>query len=117
MFHSRLAQISKEARIATAKQLLELPDDLLPPQDRGGSKRTSLSLAPLYILATARLLDGSPDTIDEKVFRAVYNAFSQGIRFHRIQKGEACGVDLKSVVKSLERGLVNKSRSVRLAAG
>lgn len=117
LFSSPLLDTSKEARVAMAKHLLELPNDLVPPQDSDTQHRTPYPLAPLYILATARLLDGPSNLVDADVRRVVYNAFAKGLQCHCAEKGSISGIDLKSVVKSLETGYTYKSRPVRLAAG
>jgi hypothetical protein len=111
------SQGSKEARIKIAKQLLDLPKDLVPPETREKGDRTAYPLANLYILATARLLDGPPDIVDANVRRAAYNALTHGLRSHQVKEGVPSGLDLAAIVRSLEGGFTNKSRPVRLAAG
>jgi hypothetical protein len=65
-----------------ANQLLDLPKDFLSPEIREKGERTPYQLANLYILATARLLDGPPDIVDANVRRVAYNALVQGLRSH-----------------------------------
>jgi len=114
---SGLSQGSGETRIKIANRLLCLPKDLLSPESREKGERTPYSLANLYILAAARLLDGPPEIVNGNVCRAVYNALTRGLRSHQVNKGVPSGLDLGAVVRSLEGGCTNKSRPVRLAAG
>jgi hypothetical protein len=100
-----------------ANQLLDLPKDFQSPEIRENGERVPYSLANLYILATARLLDGPPDTVDANVRRAAYNALTQGLRSHQVKEGFPSGLDLGTIARSLEGDFTSKSRPVRLAVG
>lgn len=100
-----------------ANQLLDLPKDFQSPEIREKGERALYPLANLYILATARLLDGPLDIVDSNVRRMAYNALNQGLRSHQVKEGSPSELDLGAIVKSLEGDFTSKSRPVRLAVG
>ena len=101
-----------------AKKLAEFPCLLFHANDKctpeSNADKPDICFAAVYMKVAFRILDCDSEKIRPRVHVAVYNALARSLRHHTSNIEERLFEDLISFIG---RGMKDKERGVRLAAG
>jgi hypothetical protein len=104
--------------IEIARLLLALPSDLITYQEQKELGPTTLDFLPLYYLAATKLLRDDAGDVPVECWRMTYCALALGLRHDKaVSPTRGAQKYTHEIAKLSQKGILHKTRSVRIAAG